>query len=261
MSEGNAISNADSIALKQRLARLSADQRTQLIRRLGENKSEAACSLKSPAAIPKAKPLRLEENPPVAVYPASPGQQRMWFLHHYAAASPVYCVPSAFHLVGPLNVAWLEAAFRTVIQRHDILRTTFAMENGELVQRIAAVSAFQLQPINLEKIAVADRRESAECRLAEETCRPFDLAAELPFRAALVRLQSNEHVLLLVLHHIISDGWSRANFYRELAAAYAMLAAHQPMSGRELPVQYADFSAWQKDWLNGGELAAQTAYW
>jgi amino acid adenylation domain-containing protein len=261
VSEVNDLSKADSIALKQRLAGLSADQRARLIRRLGEDKSKTGSSGGSLAAIPRARPLRVEENPHVAIYPASHGQLRMWFLHHYAPESPVYCVPSAFHLVGPLNIAWLEAAFRAVIQRHDMLRTTFAMENGELFQRVAAASAFCLRQINLEEIPDDTRKASAERSLDEETCRPFDLAAGPPFRAVLLRLQPTEHVLLLVLHHIISDGWSRSNFYRELSAAYAALAADQPVPMRELPVQFADYSAWQKDWLAGGALAAQTTYW
>ena len=261
MSEVNAPSNAAAPALKQRLAGLSADQRARLIRRLGEDKSQTVTSSGSPAAIPRARPQRVEEHPRVTVYPASQGQQRMWFLHHYASESPVYCVPSAFHLVGPLNVAWLEAAFAAVIQRHDMLRTTFAMENGELFQRVAASSAFRLQQINLEAIPADIRKTAAERSLDEETCRPFDLAAGPPFRAVLVRLQSTEHVLLLVLHHIISDGWSRSNFYRELSAAYAALAAGRPVPMRELPVQFADYSAWQKDWLAGGALAAQADYW
>jgi amino acid adenylation domain-containing protein len=260
VSEVNTLSKADSIALKQRLAGLSANQRALLVRRLGEDKSEAASSGES-HAIPRARPLRVEEHPRVAVYPASHGQQRMWFLHHYASESPVYCVPSAFHLAGPLNAAWLEAAFRAVIQRHDMLRTTFAMDNGELSQRVAASSAFQLQPINLEGIPADTRKASAERCLAEETCRPFDLAAGPPFRAVLVRLQPTEHVLLLVLHHIISDGWSRSNFYRELSAAYKALATGRPVPVRELPIQFADYSAWQKDWLEGGALEAQTTYW
>jgi amino acid adenylation domain-containing protein len=260
VSEVNALSKTDSIALKQRLAGLSANQRALLVRRLGEDKSGAASSGSSPV-IRQTQPVRVEEHPRVAVYPASRGQQRMWFLHHYAPESPVYCVPSAFHLVGPLNVAWLEAAFGAVTRRHDMLRTTFAMENGELFQRVAASSAFQLQQINLEAIPADTRKASAERCLAEETCRPFDLAAGPPFRAVLVRLQPTEHVLLLVLHHIISDGWSRSIFYRELSAAYQALATGRPVPKRELPVQFADYSAWQKNWLESGALEAQTAYW
>src|SRR5437773_6032589 len=258
--EVNALPKADSIALKQRLAGLSADQRALRVRRLGEDKSEVG-SAGEWHAILRAQPLRVEVHPRVTVYPASHGQQRMWFLHHYAAESPVYCVPSAFHLVGPLNVAWLEAAFSAVIQRHDMLRTTFAMEKGELFQRVAASSAFQLRQVNLEAIPTDARKTSAERCLAEETCRPFDLAAGPPFRAVLVRLQPTEHVLLLVLHHIISDGWSRSNFYRELSAAYEALATGRPAPMRELPVQFADYSAWQKEWLASGALKTQTAYW
>src|SRR5438552_7760694 len=136
----NALSKTDSVALRQRLAGLSAGQRARLVRWLGEVKSGAASSDSSPV-IRQAQPVRVEEHPRVAVYPASHGQQRMWFLHHYAPESPVYCEPSAFHLVGRLNVAWLEAAFSAVIQRHDMLRTTFATEKGQLFQRVAAPSA------------------------------------------------------------------------------------------------------------------------
>ncbi|PYJ33551.1 MAG: non-ribosomal peptide synthetase [Verrucomicrobia bacterium] len=260
MSAVNALSKSDPVALKQRLAGLNAGQRALLARRLGEEKSKAASRGES-RVIPRAQPLRMEEHPRVAVYPASRGQQRMWFLHHYAPGSPVYCSPSAFHLVGPLNVAWLEAAFGAVIQRHDMLRTTFAMENGELFQRVAVSSAFQLRQINLEAIPADIRKASAERCLAEESCRPFDLAAGPLFRPVLIRLQPTEHVLLLVLHHIISDGWSRSNFYRELAAAYQTLASGRPATVRKLPVQFADYSAWQEDWLEGGALKTQTAYW
>jgi amino acid adenylation domain-containing protein len=250
--EVNALAKADSTALKRRLAGLNANQRALLVRRLGEGESNV---------IRKARPLHVEERPRVSVYPASHGQQRMWFLHHYAPESPVYSVPSAFHLVGRLNVAWLEAAFRAVIQRHDMLRTSFAMENGELFQRVAVSSDFQLQQLSLEGIPADTRKASAESRLAEEACRPFDLAAGSPLRALLVRLQPGEHVLLLVWHHIVADGWSRSNFYRELSEAYQALATGRPAPIRRLPVQFADYSAWQKDWLEGGALETQTAYW
>src|SRR5205823_6283518 len=139
------------------------------------------------------------------------------------------------------NVAWLEAAFSAVIQRHDMLRTTFAMEDGELFQRVAASSTFQLQQTNLEAIPADTRKASAERCLAEETCRPFDLAAGPPFRAVLIRLQPTEHVLMLVLHHIISDGWSRSNFYRELSTAYEALGTGSPAAVRELPILLAAF--------------------
>ena len=97
----NTLSQADRISLKQRLAGLRAGQRARLIRRLGQDQPQRAAASGPPAAIPRARPLRVEEHPRVAVFPASPGQQRMWFLHHYAPASPVYCVPCAFHLAGP----------------------------------------------------------------------------------------------------------------------------------------------------------------
>lgn len=260
MSDVHHLSKGDSAGLRQRLAGLSADQRALLVRRLGQDRPEAPLA-GEPHAIPRARPLRVEADPCAAVYPASHGQQRMWFLHHYASGSPVYCVPSAFRLSGSLDVACLEAAFQAVIQRHDVLRTTFAMDNGELFQRVDASSAFQLRLIDLDAIPADTREASAEQCLAEEARRPFDLAAGPLFRAVLVRLRPTEHVLLLVLHHIMCDGWSRSNIYRELSEAYEALASGRPAPADELPIQFADYSAWQKDWFDGGALAAQTAYW
>ena len=261
MNKPNRVFEPPPAALKQRLAGLTARQRALLTRRLRGNESQATGGEDSPTAITQAEPLAREAQPRVSVYPASHGQQRMWFLHYYASESPVYCVPSAYHLVGPLNHAWLEAAFATVLQRHDMLRTTFAMENDELTQRVAAESAFRLQLINLEETPAAKREAALEQCLDQETCQPFDLSAGPPFRAVLVRVSATEHALLLVLHHIISDGWSRSNFYRELAAAYTARAAGRPATVRQLPVQFADYSAWQQRWLEGGALAAQAAYW
>ena len=261
MSELNTVSEPDSIVLKQRLAGLSASQRALLARRLEDGKTGEYSSGGLLGCIPRARPLRVEENPRVAVYPVSHGQQRMLFLHHYAPESPVYNIPTAFHLVGPLNIAWLEAAFHVVIQRHDILRTSFAFEKDEFLQRVAALSTFQLQSINLERIPADTRRTSAEQRLAEESCRLFDLAAGPPFRAVLVRMQPTEHVLLVMFHHIISDGWSRSNFCREISVAYSALATGQSPTACELPIQFADYSAWQRNWLQSGVLDAQTTYW
>jgi hypothetical protein len=182
-------------------------------------------------------------------------------MRSYLSESPVYSVPSAFRLVGPLKVAWLEEAFRAVIRRHDSLRTTFAMEKDQLAQRVAESAGFHLQQLKLGAVPADSCKAEAERCLTEEACRPFDLAAAPPFRAVLVRLQPAEHVLLLVMHHIICDGWSRSNFYRELSAAYETQATGLLQSLSELPVQFADYSAWQKGGLEGGVLEAQIAYW
>ena len=258
MSGNGGKTDEDTVALKQRLAGLSASQRAELAHRLGKGKS---LPLNSSAVIPRATPLRVEENPQGAVHPAAHGQQRMWFLQHYAPDSPVYCVPSAFHLTGQLDAALLKQALHAVARRHDILRTTFAMENGELFQRVAAIPSVELQLFDLEGFPAASRKPEADRILDVEVCRPFNLAEELPFRVAVIKLHSREHLMLLVLHHIISDGWSRSNFYRELSAAYRALAAGMPVPADELPFQLADHSAWQRDWMMGRALDAQTAYW
>jgi amino acid adenylation domain-containing protein len=258
---------AELSELRQQLAGLGEAQRGELARRLAGDLSGRAARAASPAAIPRARPLRRAVHPagggtdqPVAIYPASHRQQGMWFFHHYAPGSPVYNYPSAFALLGPLSVARLEQAFARVIQRHDTLRTTFAMEDGELVQRIATYSTFQLQQVNLEETPAEVRRVAADQCLEQAACLPFDLTAEPAFRAVLVRLQPEEHVLLVVLHHIISDGWSCSNLWRELSDLYEAPAS-AGAALRELPVQFADYSAWQKDRLESGAWAEQAAYW
>jgi amino acid adenylation domain-containing protein len=252
-------------ALRQRLTGLSDAQRGELARRLAGEPSGSAARGAAPAAIPKARPLSRAVQPvgggtdrQVALYPATHRQQGMWVLHQYAPQSPVYNYPSAFRLQGPQSVAGLEQAFTRLIERHDTLRTTFAMKDGVLVQRVAADSAFQLQQVNLEEAEV--RRVAAEEWIEQAACLPFDLTAEPAIRALLVRLQAEEHVLLVVMHHIISDGWSCSNLWRELSALYEAPAT-DGAALRELPVQFADYAAWQKDRLERGALAEQTAYW
>lgn len=257
----DALPTQDHAAIKQRIAGLSARQRAALRSRLGRVDAAPASPADPAGHIPRARPLRVETEPPVTVHPASRGQQRMWFLQHFAPESPAYNVPSAFHLDGPLDVSLLEAALGAVIQRHDILHTTFAEEGGGLTQRVAPAGAFQINHLSLETVPAAARTATAERLINEEASRPFQLADGPPFRVVLIRLHPAEHVLLVVMHHIISDGWSRANFYRDLSTAGQALGAGRPAFDHGLPVQFADYSAWREGWLNAGPLAAQTAYW
>jgi len=259
--QASALPAPDHAAIKQRIAGLSARQRAALRSRLGQEEAAPASPAELAGRIPRARPLRVEADPPVMVHAASRGQQRMWFLQHFAPESPAYNVPSAFRLDGPLDVSLLEAALGAVIQRHDILRTTFAEDGGDLTQRVAPASAFQLHHLSLEAVPAAARTDAAERLINEEASRPFQLADGPPFRVVLIRLHHAEHVLLVVMHHIISDGWSRANFYRDLSTAAQALRAGRPAFEHGLPVQFADYSAWRESWLDAGALAAQTAYW
>jgi amino acid adenylation domain-containing protein len=254
----------DHEALKQRLSGLTAAQRALLARRLAGEGSDAKVAGEAGAAMPKEPPKRVDadaEGGQTAVYPASNGQERMWFLHHYVPDSPVYCTPAAFHLRGPVQAAMLEAAFHRVIQRHDSLRTTFAMEEGGLVQRVASRSAFRLERAAATQAVGEDRRAAAERRIKNAACLPFDIGAAPPFRAVLAQIEPEEHLLLIVMHHIISDGWSFSNLCRELSGFYAELTGSAPASLPALPVQFADYSAWQRRRLESGAFQEQANYW
>ncbi len=268
MNSATDSSTAKKVALKQRLSALTAAQRAQLARQLASDSPSSDSLGERPAIIPRAEPLRVEAETAeadaartVAIYPAGQGQLQMWFLQYYAPESPVYNIPQAFHLFGKLAVENLEAAFRIVIRRHDSLRTTFAMEGGHLVQRVASSSPFQLQHVDLENLRAGERTAAAHQSVEELACRPFDLVTEAQIRARLVRLHAEEHVLVVVVHHIISDGWSQSNLFREISTLYAAAAAGGEPSLPASPLQFADFSVWQEKRLRDSALLGQTAYW
>jgi amino acid adenylation domain-containing protein len=185
----------------------------------------------------------------------------MWFLYQCAPQTAVYCVPSALELDGTIQVDRLEEAFRAVIQRHDVLRTTFALENGELVQRVALDSHFQLQECVLEATPAEQLEATTERLLTEEIRRPFDLGSGSPLRALLVRLNSERHVLLVTMHHIATDGWSMGLFWRDLELAYSSLTQGRSPLWPELPLRYADYAVWQRERLRSQALDDQLHYW
>lgn len=253
--------------LKQQLSRLSAEQRQRLSARLGNGSSGRERLTRGRAPVLPAEPLRVltasdgDPGSTVAVYPAGPGQLAMWWNHHVAPDLPVYNSPLAFHLRGRVNVTWLEAALRRVIARHDTLRTTFRMEDTGLVQLVSAAPIFHLQRVDLESAPVADQRRAAARCVEEWARRPFDLAGEPPIRAVLGRLGADEYVLLIVLHHIASDGWSRSNLCRELTVFYQELAGSGSAELPLLPMRYVDYAHWQHRQEKEGVYAGQAAFW
>jgi amino acid adenylation domain-containing protein len=189
------------------------------------------------------------------------GQERLWILDRLTPGTAVYNMPLAFRLRGPLAAGALADAISEVVRRHEALRTTFERAGGEPVQ---VVSPPEPRPLPVADLSVLpeEERESEAGRLArEEALRPFDLRRGPLFRAALLRLASGEHRLLLTMHHIVSDGWSLGVLLREVSDLYAAFAAGRPSPLAGLPVQYPDFALWQRRWLEGGELAAQLSWW
>src|SRR6185295_12674241 len=191
--------------------------------------------------------------------PLSFAQQRLWFLHQLDPGSAGYNMPMAVRFQGPLAPAALERAAAEIVRRHESLRTTFALSGGEPVQIVSPPRPFALPVVGLEETPApldeARRLAGAEAR------RSFDLERGPLWRLRLLRLAAEDHVVLLNMHHIISDGWSIGVFIHELAVLYGAFARGEESPLPPLPVQYADFTVWQRAWLAGDVLAAQLAWW
>jgi amino acid adenylation domain-containing protein len=193
--------------------------------------------------------------------PLSFSQQRLWFLDQLMPGSIAYNITRAARLTGPLNVAALEQSLTEVLRRHEILRTTLRAVNGQPFQSIALAKPFILPITDLEPVPEAERESEARRLATEEARRPFDLAKGPLFRSKLVRLGEDDHVLLLTMHHIVSDGWSMAILFRELSTLYEVYANGKPSPLAELPIQYVDYAVWQRNWLRGEVLETQLSYW
>ncbi|WDD36959.1 amino acid adenylation domain-containing protein (plasmid) [Nostoc sp. UHCC 0926] len=193
--------------------------------------------------------------------PLSFSQQRLWFIDQLYHGSSFYNIPSAFHLTGQLNITALQQSLNEIIKRHEVWRTTFALVNGQPVQHIVPEFTWELPIINLEHLSGNNWEEEIKRLAALEAKKTFNLAKGLLVRATLLRLGEQEHVFLLTMHHIITDGWSIGVFLRELATLYATFSTNQPSPLLELPIQYADFAIWQRDRLQGELLKTQLSYW
>jgi amino acid adenylation domain-containing protein len=206
---------------------------------------------------------------PRTIAPCSPGtapqlsfaQERLWFLDQLNPDTAVYNVPLAVRLSGPISATVLERSINEIVRRHDALRTTFATVEGQPVPRVSPKLNVALSNVDLTSDAEQDRETTADALLSEEAARSFDLARGPLIRTTLVRLDEQDHIFLLVMHHIVSDGWSLVLFFRELSAIYEAFARGECSPLAELPIQYADYTAWQREWLKGDLLQQQLAYW
>jgi amino acid adenylation domain-containing protein len=192
--------------------------------------------------------------------PLSFAQQRLWFLDKLEPGH-VYNVAWGMHLSGELDADALRKALNAVIARHEVLRTRFPSTNGAPIQSIAEQVSIEMPTIDLRDWPDAAREPELQRILGEEAKRPFDLSRDLLVRAKLLRTGEREHVWLLVMHHIVCDGWSRAILVRELAGFYEAYQAGKCCALPDLPVQYADFAVWQRQFLQGDVLRKQLAHW
>src|SRR6185312_272393 len=193
--------------------------------------------------------------------PLSFAQQRLWFLGQMEGASAAYHIPFGLHLKGDLDHTALRRALDRIVARHEVLRTTFAMHDGEPVQEIGAVeeSSFRLLEHDLRGHNEVEAELAALSELEAGTS--FDLEAGPLIRGRLIRLAEDEHVLLLTMHHIVSDGWSMGVLVRELNALYRAFLGGKADPLPELEIQYADYAVWQRQWMEGEILQQQAAYW
>jgi amino acid adenylation domain-containing protein len=209
---------------------------------------------------PSIPPRDTNLNPPLSF-----AQQRLWFLEQLEPDSLAYNIPFAFHLSGLLNVTALQHALAQIVRRHEALRTTFVLADEQPVQIIQPFSAHNIpgfQWINLDWTDDPNPASPAlRQRLLAEAHQPFDLAHGPLLRVTLVRLSEVEHILMFTWHHIVFDGWSEGVFFKELATFYQAFVQGEPSLLPPLPIQYADFAVWQRDWLQGPVLAQQLAYW
>jgi amino acid adenylation domain-containing protein len=214
------------------------------------------------APLPAAAPPIVALPRAAAGDPLSFAQKRLWFLHRLDPESPAYNVPGALRLRGRLDPAALAAALAEIVRRHEALRTVFHEAPGEPVQVVLPPpTRAELPLIDLAGLPGSARRAEAERLLDAEGQRPFDLERGPLLRTRLIRLGAEDHLLAVMMHHIISDAWSLGVTVRELSALYGAALAGEPSPLPELAVQYADFARWQRSWLSGDLLADELEHW
>jgi amino acid adenylation domain-containing protein len=193
--------------------------------------------------------------------PLSSAQQRLWFLDQLEPNSSAYNIPVAYRLTGQLNVVVLEKSIGEILQRHETLRTTFSSVNGQPIQVITEQINFSLPLVDLRNLPETEREAEAQRLVIQEQEQPFNLATGPLWRTQLLQLDQQESLLLVTMHHSVSDGWSVGVFEQELTALYEAFCTGKASPLPELPIQYADFAHWQQQWLQSEDFKYQLDYW
>ena len=188
-------------------------------------------------------------------------QEGLWFLDRFDPGKATYNIPCATRIEGPLDADALERALTEIVRRHEALRTAFPERSGRPVQELGSVEDFTLPRRDLRELPVHEREREALRLATEEARQPFDLETGPVFRAQLLRLDEREHVLLFCIHHIVADGWSFRVFTHELTELYEAFSEGRESPLKELPIQFADFAVWQREFLQGAELERLLRFW
>ncbi len=207
-----------------------------------------------------APPIR-RRDPSITRPPLSFAQQRVWFVEQLDPGNIAYNIPLGVRWVGPFNLDVFEQSVSEIVNRHETLRTTFASFGGEPVQVIAPPAKVSLPVVDLSGLSATERASAVERERRAEARTSFDLSKGPLWRAKLLRLAAAEHIILFTLHHSISDGWSLNVLIREMVELYGAFLQGRPSPLEPLPVQYADFAIWQREWLQGDVLKQNLDYW
>ncbi len=255
--------NGVSVWLEDGQLRYRAPEGALLPVRLAElraQKTEVVEFLKHAQQLKTRKPAFLVQTRPKNL-PLSHAQERLWLLEQIGGVGSAYNIPAAVQLRGVLDVAALDRSFATMVERHEGLRTRFRVDNGIPVQLIDPPGVFALQVEDLSVLPEAERAAAARERSRAITQQPFCLEQGSLFRAHLLRLSGEDHVAVVSMHHIVSDGWSIGVLIREVGALYGAYSDGRGSPLPELAVQYADYAVWQREWLQGAVLEKQVGYW
>ena len=235
--------------LSDRIAQLSPQKRELLLQQLQLNQTKTS--------IPTIQPQSRDRN----VFPLSFAQERLWFLNQLDPGNSSYNQPTALRLVGELNYEILKQALTEIVRRHESLRTNFEIVGERPVQTIQPVVNLEMPIVDLTHILLGDRDAAIKKLVEQEAKKPFNLKQDLLLRTTFLRLSDLEHIVLFTTHHIISDAWSIGILVREIATLYQAFIANKPSPLPELLIQYADYSIWQREYLQGEVLDKQLSYW
>jgi thioesterase domain-containing protein len=237
------------VDLQERFASLTPEKQRLLVKRLRE-KGVDVSQLPIVPQERKGQP-----------WPLSYAQERLWMLDRLQPDSAAYNLAVGFRLRGALDVATLEQSLNEIVRRHEMLRTTFQIVDEQPVQTIMPEATLRLHVQDLRDVPANSREVVAQQRLHEQIQQPFNLGSESKLRAILLQLQAEEYIFALVMHHIAADGWSFGVLIQELGALYGAFAAGQMSPLEALPVQYADYAHWQREWLHGDAIESRLTYW